>query len=181
MTLSVLVLLIGIGAFYWYDDFPLVGRIAMVVLLPDAGIADLVQRFDGAEAQSLVAALHGSVGEVELSLPRFRANFRADLASVFAALGMQRAFDPAAADFSGMTGKPPAQLPTAIDQIVHRAVVDVAEQGTEAAAATGISVAVTAMAPQPAETFKVDRPFLFVIADDRTGAILFEGRIVDPR
>jgi len=94
---------------------------------------------------------------------------------------MHRAFDANVADFSGMTGKPQAELPLAIDQIVHRAIIDVAKEGTEAAAATGGTVAATAMRPRPAETFRVDRPFLFAIVDNETGAILFEGRIVDPR
>jgi serpin B len=65
---------------------------------------------------------------------------------------------------------------------MHRAVIDVAEEGTEAAAATAVGVVGTAMQPDsPAETFRVDRPFLFAIVDDETGAVLFEGRIVDPR
>jgi serpin B len=157
------------------------GRIGMVVMLPDADAADLVQRLDGAEMQALLAALHGSTSEVDVSLPRFHASYEANLTETFTELGMHRAFDASSADFSGMTGKPPSQLPLAIDQIVHRAVIDVAEQGTEAAAVTGVSVVATAMAPRPSETFRVDRPFLFAIIDDNTGAILFEGRIVDPR
>ena len=156
-------------------------RIGMVVMLPDADVASLVQRLDGAEMQSLIAALHSSDREVDISLPRFHASYGANLVETFTALGMHRAFDPSAADFSGMTGKPPSQLPLAIDQVVHRAVIDVAEQGTEAAAVTGVTVVATAMAPRPSETFRVDRPFLFAIVDDNTGAILFEGRIVDPR
>jgi serpin B len=156
-------------------------RIGMVVMLPDADVANLVQQLDGAEMQTLVAALHGSDKEVDISLPRFHASYGANLAETFTVLGMHRAFDPSAADFSGMTGKPPSQVPLAIDQIAHRAVIDVAEQGTEAAAVTGVTVVATAMAPRPSEIFRVDRPFLFAIVDDNTGAILFEGRIVDPR
>jgi len=96
-------------------------------------------------------------------------------------MGMHRAFDAATADFSGMTGKPQSELPLAIDQIVHRAVIEVAEEGTEAAAATGVSVAVRAVRTPAPEVFRVDRPFLFAIVDNETGAILFEGQIVDPR
>ncbi|MGD0023747.1 MAG: serpin family protein [Xanthobacteraceae bacterium] len=155
-------------------------RVSMVVVLPDAGIADVVQRLDGNEMRLLLAALHKGVREVDLSLPRFKANFEASLVEPFMEMGMHRAFDLRTADFSGMTGRPPSEVPLAINQIRHRAVIDVAEQGTEAAAATGIGVVATAARPRP-ETFQVDRPFLFVIVDDETAAILFEGLIVDPR
>ena len=94
---------------------------------------------------------------------------------------MHRAFDVQTADFSGITGEPQSQVPLAVGRIEHRAVIDVTEQGTEAAAATGVVIAPTAMMPQPSKTFRVDRPFLFAIVDDETAAILFEGRIVDPR
>ncbi len=63
-----------------------------------------------------------------------------------------------------------------IDQIAHRAVIEVAEEGTEAAAATAVVVTTRAMAPtQQQERFTIDRPFMFMIADDKTGAILFLG------
>ncbi len=155
-------------------------RASMVVVLPDAGIAEVVQRLDGSEMRLLLAALHTGVREVELSLPRFKANFEASLVQPFTQMGMQRAFELRTADFSGMTGKPQSEVPLAINEIRHRAVIDVAEQGTEAAAATAIGVVTSAVRPRP-ETFHVDRPFLFAIVDDETGAILFEGRIVDPR
>jgi serpin B len=71
-------------------------------------------------------------------------------------------------------------VPMAIDQIVQRAVIEVAEEGTEAAAATAIGVRTTAIRPLP-QSFRVDRPFLFYIVDDATRAILFQGRIVNPR
>jgi len=96
---------------------------------------------------------------------------------------MEKAFDPVAADFSGMTGRPAVQERLYISGIMHRAVIDVSEESTEAAAATAVVVARTAavpvrMAPEP---FRVDHPFLFYVVDDTSGAILFEGRIADPR
>jgi serpin B len=96
---------------------------------------------------------------------------------------MARAFDPKRADFSGMTGRPAGQGAFAIGAIVHRAVIDVMEDGTEAAAATAISV-VAASAQRPPEelqVFHVDRPFWFAIMDEASGAVLFQGRIADPR
>src|SRR5262249_42632084 len=80
----------------------------------------------------------------------------------------------------GITGRPAAEIPLAIDQVMHRAMIDVYEDGTEAAAATAITIVRTSAALSP-EPFRVDRPFLFYIVDDATGAILFQGPVVDPR
>jgi serpin B len=101
----------------------------------------------------------------------------------FRQAGMQKAFDQKAADFSGMTGRPVAQERLYIGRIAHRAVIEVAEENTEAAAATAVVIRPTAIPAVPVtpEPFRVDRPFLFYLVDDATGAILFEGRIADPR
>jgi len=161
---------------------PYVGeRVGMIVVLPDKSGAEVDKWPAEDEFQSLLAALHAPAQSVQLSLPRFRASFKADLVAPFEQMGMHRAFDAWAADFSGMTGKPQSAVPLQIDQIVHRAVIDVGEEGTEAAAATGVTVGVAAAPMQRAITFRVDRPFLFAIVDDVTGAVLFAGRIVDPR
>ena len=116
-------------------------------------------------------------------LPRFKAEYSADLKNVFQKAGMTLPFDDRRSDFSGLTGRPPQLAPTAIDQIVHRAVIEVAEEATEAAAATAIGIRVTSIAPKPVEPlqFRVDRPFLYYLVDETTGAVLFQGRIVDPR
>ena len=108
---------------------------------------------------------------------------KADLKAAFRQLGMNDAFDDRRADFSGMTGRPEPQGALKIDEIIHRAVIEVMEDGTEAAAATAvIMMPRSAVArPAPPEPFRVDHPFLFYIVDHPTGAILFEGRIVDPR
>lgn len=161
---------------------PYVGdRVAMIIMLPDAGLADAVRRLDGDELQYLLAALRGSVRPVDVSLPRFHASFGGSLGGPFAGMGMRRAFDTRTADFSGMMGKSQSGVSFAIDRIAHRAVIDVTEQGSTAAAATVNSVIVSAAERQPTETFRVDRPFIFAIVDQETGAVLFEGQIVDPR
>ena len=90
---------------------------------------------------------------------------------------MVRAFDWMRADFSRMTERPPAEVPVAVADVAHCAAVDVSEQGTEAAAATAMTFLVGGVAPD----FIVDRPFLFLVADETTEAILFEGKIADPR
>jgi serpin B len=118
---------------------------------------------------------------VALTLPRFKSEYKADLVDPFRQIGMRKAFEPAAADFSGMTI--PGQGRVYLGKVLHRAVIDVSEESTEAAAATAIVIPRAAAAPvatQP-EPFRVDHPFLFYLVDDTTGLILFQGRISDPR
>jgi serpin B len=162
-------------------ELPYTGeRVSMIVILPDAGTREVVRRLDGDEIGQLLAQLHSPEDRVRLSLPRFRSSFDTSLKEPFWQMGIRRAFDLHASDFSGVTGRPPSEVPLAISQIRHRAMIEVTEQGTEAAAATGIGMSTTALRPPP-ETFRVDRPFLFVIVDSETKAALFEGRIEDPR
>jgi serpin B len=164
-----------------------VRSLAMVIALPDEvdGIADVARRVNTDElTQMLVALQKEPARPVNLMLPRFRAEYSADLKEAFRNAGMARAFDSKRADFSGLTGVSPQTAPTAIDQIIHRAVIEVAEESTEAAAATAIGVQVTSAAsPKPVEPlqFRVDHPFLYYVVDDTTGAVLFQGRVVDPR
>lgn len=153
-------------------------RMSMIVMLPDAGTDEIVRRLDDHELRRLLEAFRAPK-EVELSLPRFKAGFAADLVRPLQDMGMRRAFDARTADFSGMI-QPQAEESLAIGEISHRAVIEVTEQGTEAAAATGIGAVITSVRPPP-EEFRVDRPFVFAIVDDETGAILFAGRIADPR
>jgi leukocyte elastase inhibitor len=164
-----------------------VGQISMIIVLPNeiAGLDAVGRRFEANEWGQLATALHApdAVKATDLALPRFEASFDADLVPQLSAAGMSRAFDPKRADFSGMTGRPASQAPLAIGAIVHRAVIEVMEDGTEAAAATAISVVAAAARrpPEEMQVFHVDRPFLFAIMDDASGAVLFQGRIVDPR
>jgi serpin B len=164
-----------------------VSPLAMIIVLPNEihGLDGVTRRLDAGEWTQLTAALRTpeSVKPVDLAMPRFKASFEADLAPAFRQAGMVRAFDPKLADFSGMTGVPPSQMPFAIGSIMHRAVIDVMEDGTEASAATAVSMVAASIhrpsqEPQP---FHVDRPFLFAVVDDASGAMLFEGRVVDPR
>ncbi len=112
-----------------------------------------------------------------LYLPRFRARSDASLKPALQQAGMPLAFDWTRADFSGMTERPPAEIPVAISDILHSALIEVSEEGTEAAGATMVTFHIGGIPP----SFVVDRPFLFFIVDEATGAILFQGKIVDPR
>jgi serpin B len=160
-----------------------VRQLSLVVVLPDKidGVHEVAARLDGVEFSQMLAAVHAAPAtRVELALPRFKAAYKANLVPPFKDAGIKLAFSDAA-DFSGMTGHPASAGSLKIDQIVHNAVIEVDEQGTEAAAATAITMVPTSAMPRPPEPFKVDRPFLFYLVDEATGAILFQGRIMDPR
>jgi serpin B len=161
-----------------------VRALGMVIVLPDVldGLGDVSRRIGAEELSQMFAALRSSESKrVDLTVPRFKTEFKAELVKPFEQAGMVRAFNLKEADFSGMTGRPPSEAPLAIGQILHRAVIDVMEDGTEAAAATAVVMLATGAPPPRLEVFRVDRPFLFYVVDDATGAILFQGRIVDPR
>lgn len=157
---------------------PYRGDLSMVVLLPKAvdGLAALEGSLSPKRLDACLGGLRSR--EVVVLLPRFRVEARFDLNHALAALGMPRAFDRRRADFSGMVGPPGAY----IDAVIHQAFVAVDEEGTEAAAATAVAMAPRSLSmsrPQP-PVFRADHPFLFLIRDDRTGLILFLGRVVDP-
>jgi serpin B len=164
-----------------------ISALGMVIVLPDQvdGLGQVSRSIEVDEPSALFAALHEPRADklVALSMPRFKAAFKAELVAPFRQAGMTLSFEDKA-DFSGMTGRPPPADGVRISQIVHRALIEVAEESTEAAAATAIGVATVSAAPvrpeQP-EVIRVDRPFLFYVIDDATGAVLFQGRITDPR
>jgi serpin B len=154
--------------------------LGLVVVRPDApgGLNAVAAKLDAAAQSRLFATLAAGDGTVELILPKFRARFAADFLGAFRNLGLDVALS-AGADFGGMTGGHGPGF--RIGQILHRAFIEIDERGAEAAAATAIAMPTAAMAPSaPPEVFAVDRPFLFYVVDALTGAILFEGRIVDP-
>jgi len=156
-------------------------RLTMVVLLPKRnvppGAKDGLAALETALSAEKLAEWIGQLRrrEVQVALPRFKTTAEFSLAETLVAMGMADAFNPNAADFSGMTGT----KDLFISAVVHKAFVDVNEEGTEAAAATGVVVGVTSM-PEPPPVFRADHPFLFLIRDTKTGAILFLGRILDP-
>ena len=164
-----------------------IGGLGMVIALPDRidGLSAISAKMDAQEVIQLFAALlGGKAAPVELALPKFKTSSKADLKEWFRQLGMTRAFDPSTADFSGMTGRPASAEPVFINEVIHRALIEVMEDGTEASAATAAVMAVTGAKPTGSEPspvpFHVDHPFLFFVIDSTTGAILFQGRIVDP-
>jgi serpin B len=152
------------------------GDLAIDVVLPDEGVSlDKVE--SGLSTDVLQKAIDG-LGErdVAVELPKFKVTASAELSGTLAGLGMTKAFRPGA-DFSGIDGEHDLYL----SKVVHQVVVNLDEEGTEAAAATGvIGFRVLAVKAKPTP-FRVDRPFLYVIRDLKSGAILFLGRVADPR
>ncbi len=119
--------------------------------------------------------------DLRLSMPKFSIETRAALNEVLEAAGMPLAFDRDRADFTGIHVPEEAADRLFISKVIHQANIDVDEKGVEAAAATAIGMA-TGGGPSPLRqiTLRLDRPFLFLVRDVSTGAILFMGRVVDP-
>jgi len=155
------------------------GELAMLLIVPDAGRFDEIESLLG---EGLVADVAGALAEgseVRLLLPKFEFRMKAGLRDALRALGMTDAFDRDRADFSGMSTTLKNYL--YIADVVHEAYIAVDEKGTEAAAATGVTMAASAstVTLQPIE-LTIDRPFIFALRDRETGAILFLGRVTDP-
>ncbi len=149
--------------------------LGMLVLLPGEknGLASLEKKLTAENLTEWQKLLRKK--EVLVTLPKFTMTCRYDdLAKTLADMGMPIAFT-SQADFSGMTGG----KDLFISDVVHKAFVEVNEEGTEAAAATGVGMRLTAM-PTPPPVFQADRPFVFIIKDNNTGSILFVGRVADP-
>ncbi|MEN6450681.1 MAG: serpin family protein, partial [Thermoguttaceae bacterium] len=158
-------------------EMPYAGRgLSMVVLLPKKvdGLSELEKSLSADMLDSIVSNLRNR--EVITAIPRFKLETSFQMNPTLRALGMKLAFSPEA-DFSGMS----TQEKFYVSDVIHKAFVDVNEEGTEAAAATGVMVRATALRhPEPTPVFRADHPFLFLIRDLRSGAILFMGRMTDP-
>ena len=166
-------LLYGKGAGYQAVRLPYAGGLSMLVIVPDAGgLAAFERTLDGEAIGRIARDLSGV--QVNLALPKFEFRSKAGLKQALSELGMPIAFTDRA-DFSGMT----RQEPLEIADVIHEAFISVDEKGTEAAAATAVVMRATS-APLDTVDLVVDRPFLFVIRDDQTGATLFMGRVMDP-
>lgn len=147
-------------------------RVRMLVLVPDAGsFADFEGTLDAAQVAEIMAGLEST--DLQVTMPKFEFRARFALQGALNSLGMEDAFQAGAADFSGMDGA----RNLFIQSVIHEAFVAVDEEGTEAAAATGIVMGIVSM---PMNTITVDRPFIFLIHDVETDTLLFIGRMLDP-
>lgn len=153
------------------------GDVGMVVVLPAEGEFESFEReLDPDRLGTLVDALEPAHGS--LALPRFTVGSAVRLKDALSTLGMPNAFDPVAADFGGMADLASAGLNLYLQDVVQQSFVSVDEDGTEAAAATGVVAGVTSASLHPFE-MTVDRPFLYFVRHRGTGTVLFLGRFVD--
>lgn len=163
------------------------GEVSMVVIAPkDPGGLAAIEAMLNRET---LDRWLGSMKErnVHVTLPKFKSETTYRLNSSLKAMGMVRAFtdprEPNGADFGGMSEATDPMQKLYITLVMHKAFVEVSEKGTEAAAATAVLVAVPTSAPATTPYtphFKADRPFIYLIRDRATGAILFLGRMMNP-
>lgn len=147
---------------------------SMTVILPEAN-HDLAEVEAAYVKEGLAPFVSGgSDSEVDIALPKMKMSTQLELSDVLKGMGMPLAFSNDA-DFTGITHTEPLK----ISKVIHKAYVDVNEEGTEAAAATGV-VGVKATAVMMPAQFHADHPFLFFVRDRATGVVLFAGRFVTP-
>ena len=161
----------GAGADYAAVELPYDGNeLSMVLVLPN-DLNAFESGLDAARLKDVLSSLSNHI--VDTKLPKFKFESKFDLIKPLETLGMGVAFSDLA-DFSGINGKGGL----AITGVIHQSFVSVNEAGTEAAAATAVVVGETSIPEPAAITF--DKPFLFMIRDIQTKAVLFVGRVSDP-
>lgn len=146
---------------------------SMIILLPDQGRFGTVEAMLSVEFFEALRTQLFSPYNLELALPRFQYDTSLNLAETLIDMGMSAAFK-GEADFSGI-----AADPLFVDEVTHKAFISVDEKGTEAAAATEIGLGGGGPPNEPI-VFNVDRPFIYIIYEQSSGAILFIGRVLDP-
>ena len=161
------------GSNYQAIELPYDGQeLSMVIMMPQA---DRFQAFESSLTSQQVSEIIKGLQyqRVSLTMPKFKVESQFGLKDTLSAMGMPAAFD--GADFSGMDGK----KDLAVSDVVHKAYVSVDENGTEAAAATGVIMSLTAVQAEPIQV-TIDHPFIFFIRDIQTGTVLFIGRVMNP-
>ena len=150
-------------------------ELAMTVLLPkpDSSVAELEAAIGTDGIEAILETL--SPTRVDVSIPRFKFEAELSLSGYLQRLGMIDAFDDNIADFSGIS-----DTFLYITHVLHKAFIEVNEEGTEAAAATAVVMGTKSIRLDMPKVFMADRPFVFLIRDARTGSILFLGRMADP-
>ena len=153
-------------------------EMSMFIILPDDKVTNL-QEVEGKLTTSHIANAEKTFAmrrqDVNVWLPRFKLDESLSLSETLSALGMDEMFSDGKADLSGIDGT----RELFVSKVLHRAYVDVNEEGTEAAAATMFEFDTYCAKPEPFE-FKADHPFLFFIRNNSTRSVLFLGKLVNP-
>ena len=150
------------------------GKFYMYLLLPKKrdGLDAMIGTLQNASWNNLISSLESQY-EVRLRMPKFEASGDFELSGVLKSMGMKKAFDDVYAEFDGMfDGVTPGFF---ISRVLQKAKITVAEWGTEAAAVTVVEMAEKASLPEKVITFTADHPFVFVLGEQESGTILFEG------
>ncbi|GAQ94694.1 serpin B [Thermodesulfovibrio aggregans] len=158
-------------------ELPYEGKeLSMIILLPKVDLESIEKTLTYERISEIKRKL--SMTPVDLYLPRFKFEREYTLKEVFAGMGMPTAFSDDA-DFSGMDGTKKLK----IDDVIHKAFVEVNEEGTEAAAATAVIMLSKASVERTKKpvVFRADHPFIFIIQHNTTGAILFIGKVYEPK
>lgn len=170
------------GSYLKEDNFqaiqlPYYGGLAMDLFLPDKGvnINDFMERAEKENFDKWVKDFSGA--RVNMKIPKFKLEYEEDnMKDVLKNLGMQQAFDSEKSNLDGISKN------TFISDIIHKTCISIDEKGTEASAGTVVITGPTAPTPPEKEAdFVVDRPFVFAIRDCKTGAVIFIGKVEDPR
>jgi serpin B len=159
-------------------------ELGMIIVLPNdpKGLAKVSEKLDAEGLSKLLGDMGAArpTSFLHLTLPRFKVKFEKSLVEPMQLCGIKLAFDPVGANFDGIAGTPLGKSDIYIGDVYHSATIEVAEEGTVAAAATAVTPTRKSAPPVPTP-FIVDHPFLFYIVDQKSGAVLFQGRIEDPR
>jgi serine protease inhibitor len=167
--------------YYSQSDFELLempygsGKYSMFIFLPESGKTtdDVISLLNPGNVSDWIQKM--TKQNKEVFLPKFEFKFDNSLKDDLASLGMTDAFDEMKANLSGISDA--AKL--VISEVMHKTYIKVDERGTEAAAVTGIMVGTTAIGPD--NSFRVDHPFIFAIREKDTNAILFIGKVMNPK
>ena len=171
---------------YYHEKFSLLdlpygnGQYRMTILLPHAGFAtkDIMAELSDASFADWVA--RADTTSTELYMPRFKSEFKTELGPVLGEMGMSRPFG-LGADFSGFFQEDVGNL-IRISRVIHQSFIEVNEQGTEAAAATVVEMVIRINeAPGRPMSVRIDRSFVYFIREQHSGAILFAGRMLNPK
>ncbi len=152
------------------------GSYAFAALLPDegTGVDELIENLDSQTLEDLLNNTQQT--RIDAKMPKFESDFETDLDDTLENMGMTDAFAENTADFTGIAD---TTEPLFIGSVAHKTYINVDEAGTKAGAATSVGIVVTGMPPEPGKTVYLDRPFVYLIIDQATDAVIFIGTVRD--